>query len=168
MNLDHVSKREYHESPLMGTYVEYQAWEKITRTPTRTGVKRGAAEIMLHVLRVVRLQAAHIQRWLPERSLYWHEPIVLFGFRRGVSVLSGAKVYTRVGPVLMSINPYKWIKGLYTEAAMIAYHGKASLVEAGELAPHLFGVADHAYSQLVSSSFSTLLFHRVSALTVRS
>lgn len=60
------------------------------------------------------------------------------------------KVYTRVGPVLMSINPYKWIKGLYTEAAMVAYHGKASMVEAGELAPHLFGVADHAYSQLVS------------------
>lgn len=50
----------------------------------------------------------------------------------------------------MSINPYKWIKGLYTEAAMVSYHGKASMVEAGELAPHLFGVADKAYSQLVS------------------
>lgn len=50
----------------------------------------------------------------------------------------------------MSINPYKWITGLYTEEAMVSYHGKASMIEAGELAPHLFGVADHAYSQLVS------------------
>lgn len=59
------------------------------------------------------------------------------------------QVYTRVGPVLMSINPYKWIVGLYAEEAMVSYHGKAAMVEAGELAPHLFGVADHAYSQLV-------------------
>lgn len=51
----------------------------------------------------------------------------------------------------MSINPYKWILGLYSEEAMLSYHGKAAMVEAGELAPHLFGVADHAYSQLVSS-----------------
>ena len=32
---------------------------------------------------------------------------------------------------------------------MVSYQGKADLVESGELAPHLFGVADHAYSQLV-------------------
>lgn len=65
------------------------------------------------------------------------------------------KVYTRVGPVLMSINPYKWILGLYSEEAMLSYHGKAAMVEAGELAPHLFGVADHAYSQLVSSMWKS-------------
>ena len=61
------------------------------------------------------------------------------------------QVYTRVGPVLMSVNPYKWIVGLYAEEAMLSYHGKAAMVEAGvaDLAPHLFGVADHAYSQLV-------------------
>ncbi|CAN0160389.1 unnamed protein product, partial [Ectocarpus sp. 6 AP-2014] len=59
------------------------------------------------------------------------------------------EVYTRVGPVLMSVNPYKWIVGLYAEDAMLSYHGKAAMVEAGELAPHLFGVADHAYSELV-------------------
>lgn len=62
-------------------------------------------------------------------------------------------MYTRVGPVLMSVNPYKWIVGLYAEEAMLSYHGKAAMVEAGvaDLAPHLFGVADHAYSQLVGS-----------------
>lgn len=56
-----------------------------------------------------------------------------------------------MGPVLMSVNPYKWIVGLYAEEAMLSYHGKAAMVEAGvaDLAPHLFGVADHAYSQLV-------------------
>ncbi len=53
----------------------------------------------------------------------------------------------------MSVNPYKWIVGLYSEEAMLSYHGKAAMVEAGvaDLAPHLFGVADHAYSQLVST-----------------
>lgn len=50
----------------------------------------------------------------------------------------------------MSVNPYKWIPGIYAEETMLNYHGKAGMVEAGELAPHLFGVADHAYSQLVS------------------
>ena len=57
-----------------------------------------------------------------------------------------------MGPVLMSVNPYKWIVGLYAEDAMLSYHGKAAMIEAGEpqMAPHLFGVADHAYSELVS------------------
>ena len=60
-------------------------------------------------------------------------------------------MYTRIGPVLLSINPYKWIASLYDDEAMVSYQGKADLVESGDLAPHLFGVADHAYSQLVSN-----------------
>lgn len=55
----------------------------------------------------------------------------------------------------MSVNPYKWIVGLYAEDAMLSYHGKAAMVEAGELAPHLFGVADHAYSELVRTNLSS-------------
>ena len=33
-------------------------------------------------------------------------------------------IYTFVGPILISINPYKWFKDLYTENAMTDYHGK--------------------------------------------
>lgn len=31
-------------------------------------------------------------------------------------------IYTFVGPILISINPYKWFKELYTESIMIDYH----------------------------------------------
>ena len=33
-------------------------------------------------------------------------------------------IYTFVGPILISINPYKWFKDLYTESSMIEYHGR--------------------------------------------
>ena len=33
-------------------------------------------------------------------------------------------IYTFVGPILISINPYKWFKDLYTESSMALYHGK--------------------------------------------
>jgi hypothetical protein len=34
------------------------------------------------------------------------------------------EIYTFVGPILISINPYKWVEGLYTEETMALYHGK--------------------------------------------
>ena len=46
------------------------------------------------------------------------------------------EVYTFVGPILISINPYKWNHNLYSEANMIHYHTS----EADHLAPHLFKV----------------------------
>lgn len=33
-------------------------------------------------------------------------------------------IYTFVGPILISINPYKHIKGMYDDVAMEKYHGK--------------------------------------------
>lgn len=33
-------------------------------------------------------------------------------------------IYTFVGPILISINPYKWFKDLYTEKTMTDYQGK--------------------------------------------
>ena len=31
-------------------------------------------------------------------------------------------IYTFVGPILVSINPYKHIKGIYSEKTMVSYH----------------------------------------------
>ncbi|CAM9171877.1 unnamed protein product [Discosporangium mesarthrocarpum] len=78
------------------------------------------------------------------------------------------QVYTSVGPVLVSINPYKWIDGLYSEEAMLRYHGSSAISPRGvsgagrvagasgggggegdELSPHLFEVADRAYADLL-------------------
>ena len=33
-------------------------------------------------------------------------------------------IYTFVGPILISINPYKWFKDLYSEQTMVEYHSK--------------------------------------------
>ncbi|CAM9525616.1 unnamed protein product, partial [Choristocarpus tenellus] len=63
------------------------------------------------------------------------------------------EVYTLVGPVLVSINPYVWIEGLYSEETMLEYHGSG--VRPGSeaddaLPPHLFAVADESYGDLVN------------------
>ena len=56
-------------------------------------------------------------------------------------------IYTSVGPILISINPYKWMKGYYDEATMVAYHGQ----EPHAMPPHLFAVADGAYNLMMDS-----------------
>jgi myosin heavy subunit len=65
-----------------------------------------------------------------------------------------------VGPILISINPYRWTPELYTLEKSLAYHrggivakkttggGKAGAMPE----PHLFAVADAAYTALISSS----------------
>jgi hypothetical protein len=55
-------------------------------------------------------------------------------------------IYTSIGPVLIAINPFKNIKELYTDARIREYKGK----KAYELAPHVFAVADEAYSNMLS------------------
>jgi len=54
-------------------------------------------------------------------------------------------IYTFVGPILISINPYKWYKDLYTDDVMSKYH----LKETSE--PHLFVLTENAYSNLMKS-----------------
>ncbi|EWM24203.1 myosin 29 [Nannochloropsis gaditana] len=56
------------------------------------------------------------------------------------------EVYTFVGPILISINPYKWNHALYSESAMIHHHTQAK----EHLAPHLFKVADASYVAFIN------------------
>ncbi len=58
-------------------------------------------------------------------------------------------MYTRVGPILVSINPYKWIDGIYSPEIMRHYHG-ASLSDA-MMEPHIFNVAEFAYASLMTT-----------------
>ncbi|TDH72005.1 hypothetical protein CCR75_001030 [Bremia lactucae] len=53
-------------------------------------------------------------------------------------------IYTYVGPILIAINPYKKLD-VYSERHMTEYYGKAM----GVLPPHVFALADHAYTQLI-------------------
>ncbi|ETL89032.1 hypothetical protein L917_11962 [Phytophthora nicotianae] len=53
-------------------------------------------------------------------------------------------IYTYVGPIVIAINPYKQLD-VYSERHMTEYYGKAM----GALPPHVFALADHAYTQLI-------------------
>ena len=64
------------------------------------------------------------------------------------------EIYTSAGPILLSINPYKMIsfpngESLYSEKVMLQYRKKTEFEQ--ELPPHLFQVADRAYSALLAS-----------------
>eukprot|EP00981_Chlorochromonas_danica_P001892 scaffold390_cov167-Ochromonas_danica.AAC.4 len=54
-------------------------------------------------------------------------------------------IYTNVGPILISLNPYKIIDGLYDETTTELYHAR----KLGELPPHLFAVAEACYRALM-------------------
>ena len=55
-------------------------------------------------------------------------------------------IYTYIGHVLISVNPYKEIKNLYTERTLKDYRGKYRY----ELAPHVYSLADDMYRSLLS------------------
>lgn len=56
-------------------------------------------------------------------------------------------IYTSVGPILISLNPYKAIQGIYDENTTELYHGRKQ----GDLPPHLFAVAETCYRALMDS-----------------
>ncbi|ETV99940.1 hypothetical protein H310_07960 [Aphanomyces invadans] len=56
-------------------------------------------------------------------------------------------IYTFVGPILISINPYRSIDGLYSDSTMDRYHSNA----AGNK-PHVFETMKAAYEELILSS----------------
>lgn len=56
------------------------------------------------------------------------------------------EIYTQVGPILVALNPFKWIKGLYSEDKMKSYlSGEYNDVSSH---PHVFGIARESYISL--------------------
>lgn len=58
-------------------------------------------------------------------------------------------IYTTVGPILISINPYKKIDCLFDDSSISKYHGTQD-----KLSPHLFIIAEKAYNSLVQNALA--------------
>lgn len=52
------------------------------------------------------------------------------------------RIYTYIGEVLIAVNPYKTIDGLYGDAAIASYHGAAMY----QREPHIYALAEAAYT----------------------
>lgn len=58
------------------------------------------------------------------------------------------QIYTYIGTVLLSVNPFKSIQGLYGEDVINKYEGKMGY----ELAPHVYAVAEAAYRSMTRTN----------------
>ena len=57
------------------------------------------------------------------------------------------RIYVFIGPVLISLNPFKNIGGLYSPALLPKYTNR----NMWELAPHVYAVAEDAYRAMLST-----------------
>lgn len=67
-------------------------------------------------------------------------------------------IYTSAGPILISINPYKNVRvdgeSLYSDDQMLVYRIKTG-IDVDNKPPHLFQIADRAYTALMESIHSS-------------
>ena len=88
-----------------------------------------------------------------------HEPAVVFCLRYRYAM---NEIYTSTGPILLALNPFKEVKGIYSDELMRKYcdHGqglmngivmKKKSTEGNEkkLPPHVYAVADNAYRAMM-------------------
>ncbi|GAX27212.1 hypothetical protein FisN_13Lh232 [Fistulifera solaris] len=75
-----------------------------------------------------------------------HEPAVVESLQHR---FNANQIYTSTGPVLLAINPFKNIRGMYGETIQKTYWEKAEMKKATELAPHIYGIADASYRDML-------------------
>lgn len=57
-----------------------------------------------------------------------------------------AEIYTYTGSILIALNPWKDIAGLYDPAILQAHQGSGGNGAARQLSPHTFAVAESAFA----------------------
>jgi myosin heavy subunit len=77
-----------------------------------------------------------------------HRPAILHTLR---TRFNGDQIYTNVGAILVSINPFKKVEGLYSQSVMEAF--STTVVDD----PHVFGVAQNAYDGLKRGKNQSLI-----------
>ena len=66
------------------------------------------------------------------------------------------QIYTSTGPVLLALNPFQSIRGLYGESTMKKYWEKAEKNAKGSLPPHVYAIADSAFRSMMRRLDETL------------
>mmetsp|Transcript_24118 Transcript_24118/g.35755 ORF Transcript_24118/g.35755 Transcript_24118/m.35755 type:complete len:1311 (-) Transcript_24118:71-4003(-) len=85
-----------------------------------------------------------------------HEPAVVYCLRSRYAM---NEIYTSTGPILLALNPFKEVKGIYGDDLMKRYcdRGQAMLTgtiskktaDGAALPPHVYAVADNAYRAMM-------------------
>jgi len=75
-----------------------------------------------------------------------HEPSVVesLQYRYGMD-----KIYTSTGPVLLALNPFQTVRGMYGESNMRKYWEKAERNSTTELPPHVYAIADASFRNMM-------------------
>jgi myosin-5 len=66
------------------------------------------------------------------------------------------RIYTATGPVLLALNPFQSIDGLYGESTMKLYWEKSENQSKEILPPHVYAIADEAFRNMMRSLEQTL------------
>mmetsp|Transcript_87150 Transcript_87150/g.130738 ORF Transcript_87150/g.130738 Transcript_87150/m.130738 type:complete len:1202 (-) Transcript_87150:185-3790(-) len=66
------------------------------------------------------------------------------------------QIYTATGPVLLALNPFQSVRGLYGESTMKKYWEKAEKNAKGSLPPHVYAIADSAFRSMMRKLDETL------------
>ena len=121
-----------------GTAADAQG-ETVEFVPADGGAPRTLPRSELHPAVEVPPGGAPDNAQLP----HLHEPSLLHNL---VERYGADAIYTYVGPVLLAVNPYKRLPGLYDPERIEEYRGRAL----GVLPPHVYAMADRARRLLVS------------------
>jgi myosin-7 len=70
-----------------------------------------------------------------------HEGAILHNLFMRYSESQPMIIYTFTGSILVAVNPYCLVEGLYTAETINSYKGQ----KIGEMAPHVFAISDNAY-----------------------
>ena len=75
-----------------------------------------------------------------------HEPAVVESLQHRYAM---DQIYTSTGPVLLALNPFQSIRGLYGESVMKKYFDRAERNVKTELPPHVYAIADISYRNMM-------------------
>ncbi len=84
-----------------------------------------------------------------------HRPSILHTLR---SRFQKDEIYTSIGPILVALNPFKWIPGIYDQECMLQYKSdKFNLSDQ----PHVFAISHDSFTELSPGCNQSLIIRYV-------